>query len=176
MLALADVDDFTWTHGPGEADVVISCGDVCDELILEAAKAYGCAKMLAVKGNHDSNAPFPAPIVDVHLHVAECGGLRFGGFNGSWRYKPRGHFLYDQREVEAMLSSFPAVDVFIAHNSPRGIHDRDDDVHYGFDALVAYVDRTEPKLLMHGHQHVDRETQRGNTRIVGVFGHRVIDV
>jgi hypothetical protein len=32
------------------------------------------------------------------------------------------------------------------------------------------------KLLIHGHQHADRETQVGATRVVGVYGHRLIDV
>ena len=59
-----------------------------------------------------------------------------GGFQDSWRYKPRGHYLYEQSEVEYLLTSFPPVDVFVAHNSPRYIHDRDDNVHFGFEAFV----------------------------------------
>ena len=124
--------------------------------------------------NHDSSAAFGEPIVDLHLQVVEHGGLRFGGLNGSWRYKPRGHFLYDQWEVEEMLSSFPPVDVFLSHNSPKGIHDQDDRVHCGFDGLTRYIERAKPKLLVHGHQHVDKETACADTRIVGVFGHKLI--
>ena len=32
-------------------------------------------------------------------------GLSFGGFQGSWKYKPRGHFLYEQEEARAMLAA-----------------------------------------------------------------------
>ena len=96
LLILADIDDFHWKHGGGVADVLLSCGDVSDEVILEAAQAHGCSLILAVKGNHDTKAVFAEPIVDLHLRLYEHRALSFGGMNGSWQYKPRGHFLYDQ--------------------------------------------------------------------------------
>lgn len=33
-----------------------------------------------------------------------------------------------------------------------------------------------PRLLIHGHQHVNRETLSGGTRVVGVHGSRVVEV
>lgn len=175
LLVLADMDDLHWRHGAGRADVLLSCGDVCEQVILEAARSCACSLVMAVKGNHDSQAAFAEPILDMHLRTREYGGLTFGGFNGSWRYKPRGHFLYDQAQAAALLSAFPAVDVLISHNSPKGIHDRDDSVHCGFDALNAYIERAKPRLLIHGHQHVDRETLVGSTCVIGVYGYRVVE-
>ena len=163
LLVLADIDAFHWRHGTGQADVILSCGDVVDQVILEAAQAYGCSTVLAVKGNHDSPAPFTAPLQDLNMRVVECGGLRFGGFHGSWQYKPRGHFLYDQSAATAMLAQLPAADILISHNSPSGIHDRDDGVHLGFDGLNAYIAKARPRLGIHGHQHVSIETQVGDT-------------
>ena len=96
--------------------------------------------------------------------------------NGSRKYKPRGHFLYDQWEVEELLLSFPPLDVLLSHNSPRGIHDREDEVHYGFDGLRAYISRAKPKLLIHGHQHVARESVCEGIRIVGVYGHTIVEI
>ncbi len=61
ILALADIDDFHWKHESGQADVLLSCGDVSDQAILEAAEAHGCQAVFAVKGNHDSNAPCKEP-------------------------------------------------------------------------------------------------------------------
>jgi len=176
LLVIADIDDFRWKHGAGEADVLLSCGDVCDEVIAEAAKSFGCRHIFAVKGNHDSGAPFPDPINDLHLQAQVHGDWTFGGLNGSWKYKPRGNFLYEQWQVEDFLSQFPAVDIFCSHNSPRGIHDREDDVHYGFDALVSYISKTKPKYLIHGHQHVDQATLVDETQVIGVFGHRLIEI
>ncbi len=72
-----------------------------------------------VKGNHDYDAPFDPRITDLHLKTVEIDGLTFGGFGGSWRYKPKGAFLFEQDEVSTALSAFPRVDIFVAHNSPR---------------------------------------------------------
>ena len=176
LLILADMDEFHWPHGGGQADLLLSCGDIADPLILEATQAYGCRHILAVKGNHDMPAPFPCPIVDLHLKVMEYDGLRIGGLNGCWKYKSRGAFLYDQAEVHALLADFPPVDILITHNSPRGIHDREDGIHQGFDALTDYIHLHEPRLVIHGHQHVARESKIGKTTVTGVYGHRLITV
>jgi Icc-related predicted phosphoesterase len=176
LLVLADIDDLHWRGPGGRADALVALGDMADAVILEAAAAWSCPHVLAVKGNHDGDAPFPAPVADLHLRTHELGGLRFGGLNGCLQYKPRGSFLYYQEEVEAFLEDFPAVDVFASHNSPRGVHDREDEVHTGFTALNAYIERAQPHLLLHGHQHVDRETQVGQTRVIGIYGWRVIEI
>ena len=176
VLVLADIDDLRWKGGAGAADAVLSCGDVADSVILGAAEAWGCAHIFAVKGNHDGAAPFPAPIVDVHLRVRALGGLTLGGFHGAWKYKPRGHFLYEQDDVARLLAGMPPVDVFLAHNSPRGIHDKDDLVHVGFDAFHDYIRRARPRLLLHGHHHRAVESLVEGTRILGVHGHTVVEL
>jgi Icc-related predicted phosphoesterase len=158
------------------ADLLISCGDVSDSFILQVAEMTLCRHIFAVKGNHDSSAQFPVPIEDLHLTVRELNGLKFGGFNGSWRYKPVGHFLYEQEEVEKALASFPPVDVFVAHNSPHLVHQRDDSVHVGFNAFNAYIERARPQVFIHGHQHVNAETLMAATRIIGAFGQRWVQM
>ncbi len=175
LLVLADIDDLRWPGGSGRADALLALGDIGDDVILQAAAAWQTPAVFAVRGNHDSDAPFPPPIADLHLRTAELGGLRFGGLNGCWQYKPRGSFLYYQEEAEAFLEAFPPVDVFISHNSPRRVHDREDGVHTGFSALNAYIERVQPRLLLHGHQHQARETRVGATRVIGVFGWSVIE-
>lgn len=176
ILVVSDIDDYHWKHGAGQADLILSCGDVSDQVILEAAEAYMCKKIFAVKGNHDTNALFPSPIVDLHLQVKTYGGLKFGGLNGSWKYKPTGYFLYDDWEVQEFLSSFPPVNIFISHNSPRGIHDTEDGVHYGFEGLLTYIQIAKPIFLIHGHQHVNTETKLEETRIIAVYGKKMIEI
>jgi hypothetical protein len=140
ILILADNDAFTWTGPCHPVDLVVSCGDVYDPLILTAAKACSATQILAVKGNHDLPASFTPPIVDLHLRVVTLpNGMRIGGFNGSWRYKPRGNFLYSQDEAAALIGQLPPVDILVTHNSPQGIHERDADVHQGFAALSDYI-------------------------------------
>ena len=176
LMAIADDDGLVKNFSRNRADVLVSCGDLADQTILTVTKAVECRRVFAVKGNHDSGGPFPAPIADLHLRIEEFDGLRFGGCNGSWRYKPRGHFLYEQDEVERQLAAFPPVDVFVAHNSPRHVHDRDDEVHFGFEAFNSYIQRVQPRLFIHGHQHINQETVVGRTRVVGIYGVRTFDL
>jgi uncharacterized protein len=176
LLVVADDDGVRHDLPAQPADLVISLGDVADLVILEAAKLAHCERIFAVKGNHDGGGPFPPPIVNLHLVVHTVDGVRFGGFNGSWRYKPRGHYLYDQEEVEDLLAAFPTVDVFVAHNSPRNIHERDTEVHVGFEAFNRYIERAQPRLFIHGHQHVNQDTLVGRTQVLGVFGQRRIQI
>ena len=175
-MVIADDDGLVKNLSGERADTLVSCGDLGDQTILTAAQAVGCRRVFAVKGNHDSGGPFLTPIADLHLRIEEFGGLRFGGFNGSWRYKPRGHFLYEQDEVERQLAAFPPVDVFVAHNSPRHVHDRDDEVHFGFEAFNGYIRRAQPRLFLHGHQHINQETLVGRTRVVGIYGVSMFDL
>ena len=109
ILVLADIDDLKWKGGNGRADLLLSLGDIADNVILQAADAWQCPAVLAVKGNHDDETPFPEPILDLHLRTMDLGGLRFGGLNGCWQYKPRGHFLYYQEEAESFLAAPDAV-------------------------------------------------------------------
>ncbi len=176
LLILADNNDFTWNGPVDGVDAIVSVGDLVDELILSAWDNMPCRAVMAVKGNHDAPGPFPDPIIDLHLHVHTFDGVRFGGLNGSWKYKQRGEYLYEQAEVATFLQDFPPVDVVVSHNSPRSVHDKNDGVHVGFDALLAYVHRHQPRLLFHGHQHVDAETTIGRTKVIGVYGYRIIEL
>jgi Icc-related predicted phosphoesterase len=176
LLIIADDEGLLHKLPFAPADVLVSCGDLPDDIVLKAAGRCGCRHILAVKGNHDGSAAFPDRIVDLHLRSQEIEGIRFGGFGGSWKYKPRGHHLYDQLEVHEALADFPAVDVFVAHNSPRLIHDREDGIHLGFEAFTNYVERARPRLLLHGHQHVNAESTLLFTRVVGTYGPRYVEV
>lgn len=175
-LVIADDDSLVGHLGEPEADVLISLGDLWDATISKASERCWYSRVFAVKGNHDSAAPFEEGIDDLHLNVVEFGGLRFGGFCGSWKYKPRGHHMFEQFEVEDLLRSFPAVDVFVAHNSPAGIHERDTDIHQGFAAFNHYIERVQPALFLHGHQHENVVSKIGRTQVTGVYGERLIDL
>ncbi len=183
ILVLADTDEVmgTWEGGDAKADVLVACGDIQTSLILEAAKACRCRSVFAVKGNHDDAAPFPHPIQDLHMDCADHDGLTFGGFGGCIRYKPRGAHMYEQEEVSKLMATFPRTDVFVAHNSPLGIHDQGDGgwadgAHIGFSAFNGYISRHQPKVFFHGHHHKERETLCGKTRVIGVFVRGVFEI
>ena len=174
LLVIADDEALLAALPEAQAEVLVSCGDLSDQTILRAAERCRCRHILAVKENHDSSAPFKAPIVDLHLRSHAVRGITFGGFCGAWKYKPRGNHLFDQAEVERALAAFPSADVFVAHNSPRMVHDRDDEVHIGFTAFNSYLARAQPRWLLHGHQHLNVESIVGATRVIGTYGHRFV--
>lgn len=175
-VVIADDDGLVGHLEAGPVDLLISLGDLWDSTIEKARARYHPAKTFAVRGNHDSNAPFASFITPLHGSVEHQAGMSFGGFNGSWRYKPRGHHLYEQEEVRKALESFPRVDVFIAHNSPAGCHERDIEVHQGFEGFRDYILREQPRYFIHGHQHLSAVTLLGETTVIGVFGEILVDL
>jgi uncharacterized protein len=175
-ILIADDDSLVGKIPNESADVLISLGDIYDSTIERAQKGYRFPKVFAIKGNHDAETNFPAGVIDLHLTVSEHQGIRFGGFCGCWKYKPRGRYLFEQSEVTSALRSFPAVDVFIAHNSPQGLHERDTSVHQGFTAFMDYIDRVQPGYFLHGHQHMNKVSQRNGTTIIGVYGEVALDL
>ena len=158
------------------ADVLISLGDIWDSTIERAKSLYDCSSVFAVRGNHDSAAHFASGVTDLHLNTTSYDGIVFGGFKGSWKYKPRGHHMFEQFEVFNALRDFPQVDVFVAHNSPCGYHERDTEVHQGFEAFTEYIERAQPAYFIHGHQHLNKISQHKNTKIIAVFGETVLDL
>ena len=175
-IAIADNDSLVGYLEASSIDVLISLGDLWDTTIVKASDRYEPDAVFAVRGNHDFDAPFAPFVTPLHLTIETYLGVTFGGFNGSWRYKPRGPHLYDQTEVVRLLRSFPGVDVFVAHNSPKGFHERDHDVHQGFDGFLDYIERTQPRYFIHGHQHLNLTTKIGGTTLIGVYGEANIDI
>ena len=174
-LAIISDDEFEARRIPAqEVDVLISLGDLPDEVILQVADCCNPKEILAVRGNHDADIPFPEGVRDMHLAVHEINGMKFGGFCGSLRYKGGPH-MFAQAEVEELMKNFPPVDVFLAHSSPRAIHDREaGGVHVGFVGLANYLTRCQPKLFLHGHTHIAQESLVGSTRVVGTYGFRFL--
>ena len=177
IIAIADDDALVGLiHTEVDIDLLLSLGDLYDVTIEKAIDIYAPEYVAAIRGNHCVASAFPLPAVDLHLQTMECFGLTLGGFAGSWQYKRHGNHMYTQEEVHELLGDLPAVDIFIAHNSPRGIHERDNLIHQGFDAFLEYIDRVQPAYFLHGHQHCNRISYRGKTCIMGVYGERQFQI
>lgn len=172
LLVVSDCEAGLPPRPRGEPEVVVSCGDVPEDVLGRVVLRYG-VPCLGVLGNHDPASP-PPMLRDLHLRVVEWAGVTFGGFEGARRYKPLGHHLYEEVEVEALLAGFPRVDVFVAHSPPAGIHDAEDGVHNGFRAFRRYIEERQPALFLHGHVHRRAETMVGRTRVVATVGARML--
>lgn len=155
-------------------DLIISCGDVYNRT-YDLLPPRIEVPLWAVHGNHD-DADWPRPVWNLHRQTRQHGDVLFGGFEGAWRYKPGGRFLYDEYEVEQALAHFPPVDVFVAHNPPAGIHDCDDGVHNGFRAFRTYIQRCQPRYFLHGHVGRAAETECGSTRVICTHGWRFLEL
>ncbi|HWB02906.1 MAG TPA: metallophosphoesterase [Verrucomicrobiales bacterium] len=174
IVAISD-EDYTICRMEGtRPDVLIALGDILDATIERAINFYRPRITFGVRGNHDTSAPFGAGVIDLHCKTQQFENLTFGGFEGCWRYKPRGHHLYEQEEVSSLMKDFPSVDVFVAHNSPAGIHERDTETHQGFKHFRNYIDWHHPRWFIHGHQHVSAVTEHGTTTVIGVYGEQVL--
>ncbi len=118
--------------------------------------------------------------------------LILAGVEGSIRYNTGDH-QYTQGEMWLMIYSLVprllwnrlargrALDVFVTHAPPCGIHDKTDRAHVGVDAF-RWLDQTfRPKLHLHGHIHIYQhaeitETLFGETRVINTYGHRLTEI
>ena len=161
-------------------DIVITLGDLERHDLLGLTLVGGIPK-IGVYGNHCSgNYMDEIGIVNMHNTTWEYKGLSFGGIQGSVRYKDNPDaIMFTQEEASGLLADFPGVDVFISHCPPRGINDEDELAHQGFEGLRRYIERTPPKVLLHGHTYPSEDslvTQHGPTKIEYVYKWRIVDL
>jgi Icc-related predicted phosphoesterase len=178
LLVLADLHGMSaWTGRHGAADVVVSCGNVSIRVLLEAAAAHECQTILAVRGDRDGYETFPPEVTNLHGRAHTIKGVVFGGLGGSRKTGLKEQqWGATEEQAEATLAAMPAVDVMVCHTSPRYVHDTQQAEDVGFDALHQYLERTSPRLVLHGHHRVNQVTVLGTVRIQGVYGRRDLDV
>ncbi|MBI2944156.1 MAG: metallophosphoesterase family protein [Candidatus Wallbacteria bacterium] len=157
-------------------ELVLTSGDLPRPIYDRIRAKLPDVPLYGVRGGHDGPTELTAA-EDLHLRVIEIGGLKVAGFQGSWRYKPAGRYLYTDNEVSVALSRFPNVDVLVTHNPPAlDGHELLDDIHNGFTSFVEYCARSGVKYLFHGHSSVEKQTRMGATLVIGSYGRRVIDL
>lgn len=181
VLAIADRRpkiDIVDVVSSNNVELIITLGDLTREDLLQLDQITNIPK-IGVYGNHDSGTYMPGlDIWDMHLKTWDYKGLKFGGFQGCVRYKQNPDaIMYTQAEASALLAGFPKVDVLLCHCPPRGINDEEEIAHQGFDATLAYIDREQPQVLLHGHTYPAEEDmvrQHGSTRIEYIFEYRLL--
>jgi uncharacterized protein len=161
-----------------EPDAVVTLGDLEPGWIASLGTLD--LPRLGVHGNHDGeHALTTLGIRDLHLAHASVGGWTLTGFEGCVRYSD-GPYQYTQEEAARLARRLAPADVLISHCPPRGVNDEPDDpAHVGFSALRAWVERNQPRYLLHGHTTPDprRRAQRlGATKVVWVRGVSVVEL
>lgn len=180
-------------------DLLIGCGDL-PAYYLDYLVSNLNVPLYAVHGNHDA-----APPLEGSAGFNRCGaqwiggrgvrteeGLLIAGFDGSLRYN-LGAYQSSQREMHAtvrrlipwlMLNKVRygrCLDVLITHASPKGVHDKPDRCHTGFDAFNWFISTFKPRYHLHGHIHLyDRRaetvTRVGATDVINVYPFRELEV
>lgn len=177
IIVIADDESGINSLPACKADVLLSLGDLSDRSIARAMEKYQPEKTYLVRGSHDlDHAELPQGMIAIHENIEEFKGVTFGGFNGCWRYKEWGPYLHSQEEAENILRNFPRVDVFIAHSSPYGMHERDQENNQGLKALEKYILEKKPGAFFHGQQHWNKRSLLGETTVIGVYGAILIEI
>ncbi|CAN5892672.1 metallophosphoesterase family protein [soil metagenome] len=191
-------------HGPTltsyaeGVEAVVSCGDL-PFAYLEYIVTFLGVPLYYVLGNHDPGPErpgYPGGCTPLDGRVVEAGGEGGGvvlaGLSGSPFYSG-GHNQYTERQMRRRawalsvrirwrgLLGRPKPWIFATHSPPFGLGDQEDMAHVGFKPFVDLIDRHQPPLWLHGHIHLygpdqERVVQKGETKIINVYGHRILDV
>lgn len=123
--------------------------------------------------------------------VVNIKGLLIAGLGGSMRYNNGEHQFTERQMRWRMLRLMPRLmwnrlihgrylDILLTHASPRGIHDKEDPCHIGFESMLWFMRRFRPRYLLHGHIHLydlnaQRRTRFGDTEVINVYDHYVLE-
>lgn len=162
-------------------DLIVTLGDLT-LFDIEELKTITDIPKIGVYGNHCSGKYFESlGIWDMHMKTFEYMGLKFGGFEGSVRYKSDpGAKMFTQTEASRLLANFPYVDVMLSHAPSYGINDEPGDpTHAGLQGLRDYLEREKPRYLLHGHTYPSEEERVdrwGETNIIYVYQDKIIEL
>ena len=203
VLVVSDIISQTVYSGAirdcfGDVDLALSCGDL-PYYYLEYIVSMLNIPLVYVHGNHDHPLQTerevisePRGCVSVEERVIKVKGLLIGGLGGSIRYNTSGLYQYTEHEMRWRLARMEpslwrnkllhglALDIFIAHSPPLGIHDQEDRPHHGINAFRSLIHRYQPRYFIHGHSYprvgVPQRSRVENTEVIHVYGHKVLEV
>jgi Icc-related predicted phosphoesterase len=118
-------------------------------------------------------------------------GLIIAGLGGCMRYNREMNQYTDLQMKLEMLKLLPALvfnrifrgrflDILLTHASPKGIHDKEDKCHWGFESFLWFMRVFKPRYLIHGHIHIYdlsevRTTKYKDTLVINAFSHYLIN-
>jgi Icc-related predicted phosphoesterase len=184
-----------------DVDLILGCGDV-PYYYLEYVVSMLDRPLYYVHGNHDIGKQYKSDgrvaeraegCTVLDGRVAQHGGLLLGGLGGSVRYRPDAPNQYSQPEMTGRmwrmalqlwinrLQHGRCLDVLFTHSPPFGIHDQPDPAHVGFRAFLAFMQRFEPRYLLHGHCHVRYTSEPQRTRfhktdVLNIYPYRLLEL
>lgn len=192
IMALADEPDKAlWDYLDRrllqDVDLILSCGDLPSEY-LSFLTCFTHAPILYVHGNHDQSYAERPPegCICVEDRVYIHRGLRILGLGGSMKYRPAEH-MYTEGEMRRRarrlwlpLQRSKGMDILLTHAPARGLGDREDLAHRGFETFNRLMDKYHPRYMVHGHVHPQygplefkRTRAYGETTVVNAYRRHV---
>lgn len=194
ILCISDEESkFLWDYFDKsffrDIDLILAAGDLKSSYLTFLATMVK-APIVYVPGNHDkaylTTPPEGCILADDRL--VKVLGLRIVGLGGSFDYN-HGPYQYTQAQMKkrahALSSSIrhnKGFDILLTHAPCFGIGDDTDRAHCGFEAFNEMIEKYQPRLMVHGHVHMNyghqkpRENMLGNTRIVNAFEKYIIEL
>jgi Icc-related predicted phosphoesterase len=154
-----------------DVDMVLSAGDLPLDYLDFIVSSLNCP-LLFVYGNHnlegyENYAKYPGHSGLTHMgsRVGKECGLIVAGLGGSMWYNGGRNQYSEAMMFFEMLKLVPSLvinrifrgrwlDILLTHASPRGIHDREDPCHRGFNCFLWFMKTFRPRYLIHGHIHL----------------------
>ncbi|MBQ3697930.1 MAG: metallophosphoesterase family protein [Spirochaetales bacterium] len=143
------------------------------------------------KLDNEYNKKFYGFILDGKCMRDKRTGLLIAGLGGSMRYN-NGDSQYTEAQMRRRIRRLALslmrnkrkygryLDILVTHAPPFGVGDGPDLCHRGFKCFLDFIDKYQPKYLLHGHIHLDdqnanRITQHGATTVINVYGSYMLD-
>jgi Icc-related predicted phosphoesterase len=184
-----------------DVQAVLGCGDL-PSYYLEFIVTMLGVSCFYVQGNHDGvgltadgdDVGAPRGCVSLEGRSVWCQGLILAGLGGSIRYNQepgaqyteaqmlRRVWLLTPRLLFNRLRYGRYLDILLTHSPPFGIHNGPDRPHRGFRALLGFMDRFEPRYLIHGHIHrsygfsIVTETRYKQTMVLNTAGYQLLTI
>ena len=169
-------------------DLILSCGDL-NPSYLSFLVTMGRAPVLYVHGNHDTRYQHTPPegCDCIEDQLVTINGLRILGLGGSPFYSG-GQHQYSERQMARRIRKLRGkvrraggVDIVLTHAPAEGYGNGDDYAHRGFRCLLDFIDRYQPRYLIHGHVHMNyqngsRICQRGETTVINAYERYILEL
>ncbi len=191
ILAISDVEskhfiDFFDASKYKDVDLILSAGDLKGTYLSYVVTVLN-KPLLYVHGNHDvSLLSVPAEGCEcIEDNIVQFKGLRIAGLGGCMTYNGK-TLQYTESEMawrikKNVFKYRKGIDILLTHAPAYALGDGKDQAHTGYKSFIKLLDKYAPKLMIHGHMHLNygicqREHQYKSTRIINAFDHTIIEL
>lgn len=140
-------------------DVIISLGNNLPydfEILFKYKKPN--VKVYGLLGTNNTFKDFDGfDVKNINGSVIPLRGKRVFGLEGGYLYKDADSPMYEDFQINRVLSKLPYVDLLCSHTGPTGFYDDSDPYLRGFKGLQVYVKKQKPKYHVFGHYEENKE-------------------